>query len=175
MSLSEPLVSIVVPVYNVERYLARSIQSIKNQTYHNLQIILIDDGATDSSGTICDVQATTDNRIEVFHSENQGVAEARNLGLKHVRGEYLIFVDPDDFVGPTTSLKLSPVVQIRFSPLLAARASITTKRQSMHNKAAHPTMLFRPSKHSQFPLAAQQPLYSSNIHGERYTKRSCFL
>lgn len=100
MSLSEPLVSIVVPVYNVERYLARSIQSIKNQTYHNLQIILIDDGATDSSGTICDVQAATDNRIEVFHSENQGVAEARNLGLKHVRGEYLIFVDPDDFVGP---------------------------------------------------------------------------
>lgn len=119
MSLSEPLISIVVPVYNVERYLVRSIQSIKNQTYHNLQIILIDDGATDSSGIICDTQAATDNRIEVFHSENQGVAEARNLGLKHVRGEYLIFVDPDDFIGPEHVNNLFKAINSNSDSLLA--------------------------------------------------------
>lgn len=90
------LVSIVIPVYNVENYLEESIQSVLNQTYTNLEIILVDDGSTDSSGTICDKFAEIDVRIRVFHIENRGAALAKNFGVTQASGEYVLFVDSDD-------------------------------------------------------------------------------
>ena len=90
------LVSIVIPVYNVENYLEESIQSVLNQTYTNLEIILVDDGSTDSSGTICDKFAEIDVRIRVFHIENRGAALAKNFGVTQALGEYVLFVDSDD-------------------------------------------------------------------------------
>lgn len=95
-----PLVSVIVPVYNVEQYLNKCIKSIQEQTYSNLEIILIDDGSTDNSGTICDKMATTDNRIKVFHQSNGGVSAARNFGLEQSTGEYIIFCDSDDSMLP---------------------------------------------------------------------------
>lgn len=95
----EPLISIVIPVYNVEGYLRKSIGSICEQTYGNLQIIIVDDGSTDSSGAICDELATEDDRIEVVHTSNQGVSAARNEGMKRVKGKYILCVDPDDYIG----------------------------------------------------------------------------
>lgn len=96
--MSEKLISIVVPVYNVSKYLEACITSIRNQTYKNLQIILVDDGSTDGSGDICDKYRDADNRIEVIHKVNEGLSEARNTGIKNVRGDYFIFIDSDDYI-----------------------------------------------------------------------------
>ena len=91
-------ISIIVPVYNVELYLDRCIQSILNQTYKNLEIILIDDGSTDSSGYMCDKYANEDNRVIVIHKRNGGLASARNIGVKRATGDYIAFIDSDDWV-----------------------------------------------------------------------------
>ena len=92
------LISIIVPVYKVEAYLRKCIDSILNQTYKNLQIILVDDGSPDNSGAICDEYAQKDNRIQVIHKENGGVTSARQAGLDLVKGEYVGFVDSDDWI-----------------------------------------------------------------------------
>lgn len=94
-----PLVSVIVPVYNVESYLERCVVSIIKQSYPNLQIILIDDGSTDSSGALCDELKERDERITVIHTENHGLSGARNTGLAAASGDYLLYVDSDDFVG----------------------------------------------------------------------------
>lgn len=90
------LVSVIVPIYNVEEYLPDCISSIQKQTYKKLEIILVDDGSTDHSGEICDEYAMNDSRIKVFHQENKGVSAARNVGLRNMSGEYVTFVDADD-------------------------------------------------------------------------------
>ena len=92
------LVSVIVPVYNVESYVAKCIESIVNQTFKDLDIILIDDGSTDSSGSICDRFAEKDKRIRVIHKVNGGVSSARNAGLDIAAGEYIVFVDGDDYI-----------------------------------------------------------------------------
>lgn len=94
----EPRISIIIPVYNVEQYLPECMESIVNQTYHNLQIILVDDGSTDGSGGICDEFASWDSRIHVLHLENGGVSRARNVGIDAATGDYFVFVDSDDYV-----------------------------------------------------------------------------
>ena len=91
------LVSIVVPVYNVQQYLQRCLKSLTEQTYRNIEIILVDDGSGDTSGEICDLWASRDERIRVFHKENGGLSDARNYGLRRVSGEYVCFVDSDDW------------------------------------------------------------------------------
>lgn len=92
------LVSVIVPVYNVESYVAKCIESIVNQTFKDLEIILIDDGSTDSSGSICDSFAEKDKRIKVIHKENGGLSSARNAGLDIAVGDYIVFVDSDDYI-----------------------------------------------------------------------------
>lgn len=94
-----PLVSIIVPVYNAERYINACIDSLTSQTYGNVEIILVNDGSTDSSGGICDDYTRSDNRVTVIHQENQGVSVARNRGILEAHGEYLLFVDADDYIG----------------------------------------------------------------------------
>ena len=92
------LISVIVPVYNVEKYLDECIESIINQTYKNLEIILIDDGSTDKSPVICDSWAEKDGRIKAVHKTNGGVSSARNMGLELVTGDYVGFIDSDDFI-----------------------------------------------------------------------------
>jgi len=92
------LVSIIVPVYNSEKYLHRCLKSIINQTYQNIEILLIDDGSTDNSGKICDDYAWNDKRIKVIHTENNGPAAARNKGIDNSKGEFIFFLDSDDFI-----------------------------------------------------------------------------
>lgn len=92
------LVSVIVPVYNVERFLDTCITSLVRQTYENLEIILVDDGSTDSCSTICDDWAKKDDRIVVIHKKNGGLSDARNAGLERATGEWIMFVDSDDFV-----------------------------------------------------------------------------
>lgn len=94
----EPLVSIIVPIYNSSKYLSACIDSIIKQTYHNLEILLIDDGSTDDSFKIASTFAENDPRIKVFHQKNAGQSSARNLGLQKATGEYISFVDSDDLL-----------------------------------------------------------------------------
>lgn len=92
------LISVIVPVYNVEKYLRRCLDSILAQTYSNLEVIVVDDGSTDNSGVICNEYAKKDIRIQVFHQKNKGLAETRNFALKYATGKYIACVDSDDYI-----------------------------------------------------------------------------
>lgn len=96
--MTSPVISVIVPVYNTEKYLRRCIDSVLSQTYKDFELLLIDDGSTDSSGAICDEYAAKDARVRVFHKENGGVSSARNLGLDNAKGEWVTFVDSDDWI-----------------------------------------------------------------------------
>lgn len=100
MSFLEKKITVIVPIYNAEAYLSKCIESILNQTYSNLEIILIDDGSTDQSGKICDDFAKQDRRIEVYHTINRGLVAARKWGLERSTGEFIGFVDADDYIEP---------------------------------------------------------------------------
>lgn len=101
MKQYDELITVIVPVYNTEKYLNKCIDSIIVQTYENLEIILVDDGSTDNSGKICDEYAKKDDRIKVIHKENEGVSVARNLALDMATGQYIGFVDSDDYIEKT--------------------------------------------------------------------------
>lgn len=97
----EPKISIIIPVYNVEKYIVACFESVLSQHYRNYEVLLIDDGSSDSSGKICDSYAARDSRFIVRHTENRGIGNARNLGLNLMTGEYCFFLDPDDLLSPT--------------------------------------------------------------------------
>ena len=96
--MQNSLVSVIIPVYNVEKYFAYCMESVLRQTYRNLEIILVDDGSTDGSGRMCDEYAQLDTRVKVIHKKNEGPSVARNVALEQMRGEYIVFVDSDDYV-----------------------------------------------------------------------------
>lgn len=100
VQLNRPLISVIVPVYNVVRFLDRCVESIVAQTYPKIEILLVDDGSTDGSSLKCDSWADKDDRISVIHKENGGLSDARNAGLDVCLGEYIAFVDSDDYVDP---------------------------------------------------------------------------
>ena len=96
----KPTVSIIVPVYNAEKFLNRCVDSILGQEYRDFELILVDDGSRDMSGSICDAYAKTDERVVVIHKENSGVSDTRNQGIERAKGTYLQFVDSDDWLTP---------------------------------------------------------------------------
>ena len=96
-----PEVSIIVPVYNAEAYLEKCINSILAQCFKDFELLLIDDGSKDKSGEICDKYASLDNRIQVFHKQNNGVSSARNIGLDRAKGKWITFIDSDDWIDNT--------------------------------------------------------------------------
>ena len=98
--MTTPLISVIVPVYRVEKYLERCVKSMLSQTYKNLEVILVDDGSPDQCPAICDACAEKDVRVKVIHQENKGLSGARNAGIDAASGEYLAFVDSDDYVSP---------------------------------------------------------------------------
>lgn len=110
-------VSIVVPVYNAERFLARCVDSLLAQTHRELEILLVDDGSTDASGRICDERAASDARVKAFHQKNAGPSAARNLGLGAASGKYLMFVDADDFADPDMVAAMTAAVETTGSGL----------------------------------------------------------
>ena len=111
LNINRPLISVVVPVYNTEKYLKHCIMSITCQTYRNLEILLVDDGSDDSSGIICDELAKTDDRICVIHQENAGLSAARNSGIDIAKGEYIGFVDSDDYIASDMYEKLMNMIR----------------------------------------------------------------
>ena len=96
--MNNDLVSIIVPVYNVEKYIEKCLNSLFGQTYRELDIILVDDGSTDKSGELCDRLAKMDKRVRVIHKKNGGLSDARNRGIDAAKGRYITFIDSDDYV-----------------------------------------------------------------------------
>lgn len=96
----QALITVIIPVYNVEPYIRRCLDSVISQTYTDLEILLVDDGSTDLSGTICDEYAISDERIKVIHKENGGLSDARNVAIEQMKGTYVTFIDSDDWVSP---------------------------------------------------------------------------
>lgn len=115
--IMENLISVIVPVYNTALYLGRCIDSILAGTYEDLEIILVDDGSTDSSGEICDTYADRDPRVRVLHTENAGLSAARNRGLDTASGEFISFVDSDDYIHPEMLQKLHEAIRETGAPM----------------------------------------------------------
>lgn len=116
----EPLLSVIVPVYNVEAYLPRCLDSILSQSYQNLEVLLVDDGSKDGSGRACDEYAARDSRVRVLHKENGGLSSARNAGLDMAKGEYLTFVDSDDWIEPDSYGSMLALLEAYGAKLLCA-------------------------------------------------------
>lgn len=139
----QALVSIVLPVYNVEKYLNRALESVVNQTYKNLEIILVDDGSSDASPGMCDEWAKTDNRIRVFHKENEGPGTARNIGIDNAKGKYIFFLDSDDCVDVTLVEKcVSSAEENNSEVVLFSRNNIYDDGTVVNKKVNVPTFLF---------------------------------
>ena len=128
-SKGDALISIVVPVYNTDLYLEKCISSITNQTYKRLQILLIDDGSTDQSGKICDILAEKDDRIKVIHKSNGGLSDARNCGIENSDGEYLAFIDSDDYIAPNYIERLYEVIRERKAEIAICGLYIVEENQ----------------------------------------------
>lgn len=124
--MNEPLISVIVPVYKVEPYLERCVTSIRNQTYQNLEILLVDDGSPDRSGEMCDALAKEDPRIKVIHKANGGLSDARNAGLDVMQGELVGFVDSDDWIDENTYATL-------YQRMCAENADISCGGTAIHS------------------------------------------
>lgn len=114
----QPLISVIMPIYNVQKYIDRAIVSVQQQTYQNLEIILVDDGSPDLCGEICDAYAKKDSRIKVIHKENGGLSDARNAGLDIMQGQYVAFVDSDDYIAPF-------FIQALYDALMATQSDVS--------------------------------------------------
>ncbi|MGF7012571.1 glycosyltransferase involved in cell wall biosynthesis [Lachnospiraceae bacterium PF1-22] len=117
--MSNKLISVIVPVYKVERYLRKCVDSILIQTYENLEVLLVDDGSPDECGIICDDYAKKDSRIKVIHKDNGGLSDARNAGFEASNGEYILFIDSDDYIE-------SDMIEYLYSNLVEANAEISS-------------------------------------------------
>ena len=117
--MNNELISVIIPAYNVEKYIEKCVDSITNQTYKNLEIILVDDGSTDNTGRLCDCFAKNDQRIKVIHKQNGGLSDARNFGIDIAKGKYILLIDSDDYVD-------SIIVEFLYNDLKNNNADIST-------------------------------------------------
>ncbi len=172
----EELISVIVPIYNVDAYLRKAIKSILNQTYQNLEVILVDDGSTDQSCEICKRFCERDQRIQLICQENQGVAGARNTGLKNAHGAYIGFVDPDDAIHPQ-------MYEILYNNLMAAKSDISVGMYCTYTDFEfdsdidlHQTNKTRvlTSRESLLALYGSTPPYNSGILCDKLFKRELF-
>lgn len=140
----EPLISVIVPVYKVEKYLCRCVDSLLIQSYGNLEILLVDDGSPDGCPAICDAYAARDSRVRVIHQENRGLSGARNSGIDVARGEYLAFVDSDDYVSPEFIRELYEAVKATGCRIAQCRFAYVRGEALSETEGAHRRMsIFR--------------------------------
>lgn len=132
-----PKISIIVPVYKVEQYLPKCIDSILAQTYHDWELLLIDDGSPDNSGRICDEYAQKEERIRVFHKENGGVSSARNFGLDNAKGDYVMFVDSDDWISvDCLAICMKEILKCKLDAVQFGFISVTSNKENPKLKVA---------------------------------------
>jgi len=167
--LKNPIISIIVPIYNVDKYLRQCLNSIRHQTFKDWECILVDDGSTDKSPAICDEYANIDSRFKVIHKENGGVSSARNVGLANSTGNYIGFVDPDDWTEPELFEKLynlittynAEVSQVGF--LKEYRNRHSTKRLTNKTKVISGDSALREICYDRMPNYLWNKLHNRNI------------
>ena len=147
-----PLISVIIPVYNVEKYLNRCLESVLQQTYTNLEIILVDDGSTDNSPKMCDDWAEKDNRIKVIHKINGGLSSARNAGLNHMNGDYVYFIDSDDEI-------INNTIEILYNVLIEYQCDVTFAR--FYRIFGEKTVTYQPGFTNEFKLYNEDEFWSS--------------
>ena len=169
------MISVVVPIYNVEKYLEFCLDSILNQTYQDFEVILVDDGSTDSSGQICDEYCSNDPRFRVIHQDNQGLSLTRNVGLSQSNGEYLYFLDSDDFIHPFTLEYLYQALQESKADISICKYIRTNQRKvegvgqlSYHviNQSQLYAGIFDPGEFEMIYCAVWNKLYRREIIGD---------
>lgn len=128
--MQKPLISVIIPVYNVEPYLHQCLDSVLSSTHTNLQVILVNDGSPDNCGSICDAYADRDQRVMVIHKENEGLSEARNSGLAVAKGEYVAFVDSDDIVSSTLFATLLWAIELTNADISACEHTRTDEQMA---------------------------------------------
>lgn len=163
-----PLISVIIPVYNVEKYLERCIASILTQSYKNLEIILVDDGSSDNSGTICDRYRETDTRVRVFHKKNGGQSSARNLALDNAHGEWIAFVDSDDWVD-MDYIKLMFEHASLTNSQISIISSVNTVNENISIKKTHPSLVLMDNEQAITNLLYQR-FFSFAAYGKLYSK-----
>lgn len=152
------MISVIIPVYNVEPYLDKCLASVEKQSYTDWECILIDDGSTDRSGIICDEWASRDSRFKVLHKKNEGVSIARNTGIKEVKGEYICFIDSDDWV--TSTYLMSMISEIQRTDV----DYLVTGIQKYYPNAPKKVDIVEPSVSGPYPLSAvSTDIFVNNI------------
>ena len=167
----QPLVSVIIPVYNVEKYLEKCINSVVSQTYKNLEIILVDDGSTDNSGQMCDEFKKKDKRIKVIHKENGGLSDARNVALDVCKGDYITFVDSDDWIPRNAIDALCDAIISEKADISSGQLYETFKRQ--HSEKAGVSLITRYSTEDALRDLMYLHGLSNSASGKLY-KRSLF-
>ena len=164
-------ISVVIPVYNVASYLDTCVKSVLSQTYKEIEVILVDDGSTDESGAMCDSYADDDFRVKVVHKENGGLSSARNVGIKHCVGDYIAFIDSDDFIRTDYIEKLYRALIQNDAQLAVCRAKKFFKEEECDGKVqkSFTRCLLSSDMQKQY-LLGQLPMYA---HGKLY-KRELF-
>lgn len=157
----KPIISIIIPVYNVKAYVGKCLNSIKRQKYENLDIIIVDDGSTDESGKICDEFVKNETRARVFHKKNGGLSDARNYGIKKAKGEIIAFVDSDDFVQEEfISAMYENMVENNVDVVVCGYDLIKPKKEMMSGKAATIKLL---TKQENVDIVAWNKLYKKSL------------
>lgn len=153
----EELISIVIPVYNVEKYIEECLDSIINQTYDNIEIILIDDGSTDNSGNLCDEYARKDKRIKVVHKKNAGASDARNKGIALSTGKYIAFVDADDLIHKNYIRILLEIIREKLADIAVGGYSLFQDKKECQDK------LFDKNYLSETEILSDKHLYDDSF------------
>ena len=178
----EELVTIVVPVYKVEKYIDRCIKSILNQTYKNIEIILVDDGSPDNCGKICENYAQKDKRIKVVHKENGGLSDARNAGISISNGKYISFIDSDDYIDPEYIELLYKTIKKDKSDMAISSHKVIYENGTVLEKATKEESILKPKEvlkrilyDDGIDLSAWAKLYKIELFKEiRYPKGRLF-
>ncbi|WP_295733274.1 glycosyltransferase family 2 protein [uncultured Bartonella sp.] len=161
-------VSVIVPVYNVENFIEKTLSSICNQTFSDLEIILIDDGSKDQSGEICDQYAKKDSRIRVIHQENQGITKTRNTGIQLASGDYLCFVDSDDWISENFISVLVAASDRNKADIAFTNHSIVNHNQCSYRDDYHQSIYAEPAEKNE--LLCQ--IFFPAVHGKIYRRSS---
>ena len=170
--MEAPLISVIVPCYKVERYLCKCVTSILSQTYRNLEILLVDDGSPDNCGKICDEFAKKDSRIKVIHKKNGGLSDARNVAIDIATGEWLIFIDSDDYVSNSHVETLYSLVE-KYNVEIAA-AQFKERQEGTHIKLdTNNSIEIKLNKEDAIETMFYQDLFETSAWGKIY-KRSLF-
>jgi glycosyltransferase involved in cell wall biosynthesis len=171
--MENPLISVIVPVYNIEKYIRKCVESILGQTYKNIEIILVDDGSTDGSSVICDELGGIDARVRVLHTANAGQSSARNLGIKESKGDYITFVDGDDYVTADYVRHLYDLMEEHRADISMSNHHVRHEKEGQPRTQRRPTYVLVMSRFEALEILLHQKHFGTLVCG-RLFQRSLF-